>query len=165
MLTFLLHIAVGIRISGKTGQTVAIGQMIAHMTFGITATGAGAGIFAFAIKAGQLCGTVRIDDTFRATAFIGITLEFWQTLAGSYAITFKAFGIGAAGTGLTGTKHFPYGLISKRTAKTKRISSMANGTIAHWRMIDDATFCIGAAHSRTGILTFLIDAGLRAGAF
>lgn len=71
--------------------------MVENVALGVDAASSGARIFAFGIDAG-LCGwTIRIDETFGSTAFVGISNVIGAADTRPSAILFFANGIGTAG--------------------------------------------------------------------
>lgn len=106
-----------------------------------------------------MCRTIWIDDTFWATAFVGITEKFVKALAGAYTVSFQAFSIGTTRIGYTRPNYFGW-IVTYFGAEGEWISCVAHITITHGSVIHYTTLGIGATNTRTRIATMLIYTGL-----
>lgn len=111
---------------------------------------------------GFVGGTVRVEHTFRATAFIRISKVFVETSARAGAILFSTNCIGSTWTWYTWVYKF-YNVMSDWLTASEWIAFITVNTLAVWRVTHDSTFCILTTSTRARISTFLIDAGFVVG--
>lgn len=131
--------------------------MVDDVALGVLATASGAGIAALLLLARAIRGAVRVEDTLRATALVGIAEVIPQALAGSGSVPLDALGIGATRRGLARIDDLHvghYGL-----ALGEGIPGQAGVAHAHGLVGDHAAQGTDAAQAGTGIATLLIDAG------
>lgn len=136
-------------ISGKSIETMTDGCMLAHITDGIDATdGAGAGIDALVIDAGQRLATIGIDVALRLAACLRTTKVAWQTRADGTIVRHFAFAIQA-----TGTWHARIGLrCVEGKATDTRVTCESGIARANRMMLFHAAVSAVTACSRAGIV-------------
>lgn len=71
--------------------------MVYNLAHGVLATSTRTWVGTLRSNASAVCGTVAVNDTFRSTAFVGISKEVWGTGAGCCVIILTANCICTAG--------------------------------------------------------------------
>lgn len=160
LLTFLIALAVYVRITHIVVETVAHWQMIAHITFGVVPTASGTGIAALLINASTIRRAVGVENTFGATGFIGIAEVLGQALARANAVPFTTLCKGSARVGIAGLYNLGW-ILQHGRAHYKGISSVAWLTVAHGAVAKYTALGTTAAETRTGILAAIVDASQR----
>lgn len=93
-------------VARETRGTTATGCVVDHMTLGSDAADSWAGISALVVEAGAILGTVAVEHALWAAFRVRIATVFGKTGAGTDAVSFLTYGIGATGTGVTGLCDF-----------------------------------------------------------
>ena len=89
-------------ISVVSRRTTACWDVVEDSTLGIDAAGSRAGVFTFLLYAGQVVGALRVDETLRSAAHIGVSNVVLDTPAGPGSIPGAALSIGSTRRGVAG---------------------------------------------------------------
>ena len=108
-----------------------------------------------------MVGTLRVDETLRSAAHIGVSNVVLDTPTGPGSVPGAALRVGPAGRGVAGVDDLRPGddLRQERTAG-ERISAVARGTGTDGVVIDSRTASIVTTGSHTGGATLLGYTGL-----
>ena len=107
-----------------------------------------------------MVGTLRVDQTLRSAAHIGVSNVVLDTPTGPGSVPGAALRVGPAGRGIAGVDDLRPGddLRQERTAG-ERISAVARGAGTDGVVIDSRTASIVTTGSHTGVATLLGDTG------
>ena len=108
-----------------------------------------------------MVGALRVDETLRSAAHIGVSNVVLDTPAGPGSIPGAALSIGSTRRGVAGVDDLGPGddLGQERTAR-ERVSAVSTGAGADSVVIDCRTASVVTAGSDTGVATLLSYAGL-----
>jgi len=151
-------------ITGVAHSTCARWKMIHYLTFSILATTSATRILAFVSNTRFVRWTVRVQNAFRATSFVRITVVLRQTLARTDTILLSAIGIRTTRIGSTRCRLLIYWCLLDR-AQCERISNISSQADAHRSVTNNATLGILCTRIWTRILAFVVYASEVASAF
>ena len=107
-----------------------------------------------------MVGTLRVDETLRSAAHIGVSNVVLDTPAGPGSVPGAALRIGPAGRGVAGVDDLrPGDDLRQERAAGERVSGVAGGTGADSVVIDGRTAGVVTTGSDTGVATLLGDTG------
>jgi len=127
---------IAVWIADISSEAVAHGRVVHHIALGILSAASGAGITALLLLTSSVRGTVRVQNTLRATSLVGVSKVIRETLTGSSSIPLDAFGIGATRRWLAGIDDLY--ILYNGLALGEGISGQANVANTHCCVGDDA---------------------------
>lgn len=155
---FLSKIALSIGISRITRKTWTRRKMIDDLTNGVLATCSWTRVFALISNTCETWWAIRVQNTFRSTAFVRVSNVISDTCTSTSSILFSTNSIRSTRTWRTWGRNFNRIVLSNNWTLTKRITSVSSKTITHWRVTDYLALSIETTSIWTWIFTFLVDA-------
>lgn len=146
-------------ISSIPGSAGARGKVVDHLTVSVLPASSRTRVLALIVDAGQVRHAIRIQDTFRPTALVGIPHVVRETRARSGPVSFLANSVGSARTRVARIQGNLRQSNRLKVAENERISDVTLQADAVRRVAHHATVSVLAASSRTRVPALLVDTG------